>query len=79
MFSATFASEIQHMAISYLKPDYIFVAVGEIGEACKDVTQTVVEVAKFEKKKALLDFLKDMGMILNMLLNIICTIFTICT
>lgn len=70
MFSATFAKEIQHMATSYLKPDYIFVAVGEIGGACKDVVQTVVEVTKYGKKEALLNFLKDMGMMLNMLLSI---------
>lgn len=63
MFSATFASDIQHMATYYLKPDYIFVAVGEIGGACKDVVQTIMEVGKFEKKSALLNLLKEMGMI----------------
>lgn len=63
MFSATFASEIQHMATSYLKPNYIFVAVGEIGGACKDVVQTVLEVSKFGKKDALLSILKDMGIV----------------
>lgn len=66
MFSATFASEIQHMATSYLKSDYIFVAVGEIGGACKDVVQTVLKVTKFEKKTTLLNLLKDMGMFLFM-------------
>ncbi|KAF0767928.1 ATP-dependent RNA helicase vasa-like [Aphis craccivora] len=60
MFSATFASEIQHMATTYLKPDYIFVAVGEIGGACKDVVQTVIEVTKFKKKNTLLDEIKKM-------------------
>lgn len=62
MFSATFASEIQLMATSYLKPDYIFVAVGEIGGACKDVMQSVLQVSKFNKKEALLSLLKDMGL-----------------
>jgi len=65
MFSATFASEIQLMATSYLKSDYIFVAVGEIGGACKDVLQTVKEVTKFKKKNALLDVIKEMGMFIN--------------
>ncbi|XP_060872445.1 ATP-dependent RNA helicase vasa-like [Metopolophium dirhodum] len=60
MFSATFPSEIQLMATTYLKSDYIFVAVGEIGGACKDVVQTVIEVTKFKKKNALLDVIKDM-------------------
>lgn len=64
MFSATFPSEIQHMATNYLKPDYIFVAVGDIGGACKDVEQTIQQVNKFDKKKTLLNLLKEMGMIL---------------
>jgi len=64
MFSATFPSEIQHMATDYLKPDYLFVAVGEIGGACKDVIQILKEVKKFDKKKALLNLLKEMGTIL---------------
>lgn len=63
MFSATFPSEIQHMATNYLKPDYLFVAVGEIGGACKDVFQIIKEVKKFDKKKALFNLLKEMGMI----------------
>lgn len=67
MFSATFASEIQYMAKSYLKPDYIFVAVGEIGGACKDVVQTILQVGKFNKKETLLNLLKEMGMILYLI------------
>lgn len=63
MFSATFPSDVQYMAKSYLKPDYIFVAVGN-GGACKDVEQKIQEVKKFEKKKILLNILKEMGMIL---------------
>lgn len=68
MFSATFASETQSMATAYLKSNYIFVAVGEIGGACKDVIQTLIEVTKFSKKEALFNLLKDMGLcfILNM-------------
>lgn len=61
MFSATFASEVQHMATTYLKPDYLFVAVGEIGGACKDVIQTVLEVAQFDKKMTLYNLLQEMG------------------
>ncbi|VVC25389.1 RNA helicase, DEAD-box type, Q motif,Helicase, C-terminal,ATP-dependent RNA helicase DEAD-box, conserved [Cinara cedri] len=61
MFSATLADEIQILAKSYLKPNYIFVAVGEIGGACKDVVQEIIEVSKFEKKKELLKVLKSLG------------------
>jgi probable ATP-dependent RNA helicase DDX4 len=67
MFSATFESDIQYMAKSYLKPDYIFVAVGEIGGACKDVVQTILQVGKFKKKETLLNLLKEMGMVLYLM------------
>lgn len=70
MFSATFESEIQQMAKSYLKPDYIFVAVGEIGGACKDVVQTVLQVGKFKKKETLHNFLKEMGTVLFLIFYI---------
>lgn len=40
MFSATFPREIQQLAADFMK-DYIFLAVGRVGSASKDVTQTV--------------------------------------
>lgn len=61
MFSATFSSEIQQMAASYLKSDYILVTIDKIGEARKDIVQTVISVTKFKKTEALLNLLKDMG------------------
>lgn len=57
MFSATLPEEVQQIAKSYLKSNYISVAVGEIGEACKDVTQIFVEVTKFNKKNELINLL----------------------
>ncbi|XP_060858584.1 ATP-dependent RNA helicase vasa-like [Metopolophium dirhodum] len=57
MFSATLPIDVQQIAKSYLKPDYISVAVGEIGGACKDVTQTFVEVTKYSKKMELVSLL----------------------
>lgn len=62
MFSATLSSNVQHLAKSYLKTNYIFVAVGEIGGACKDVLQTILKTDKFGKKKKVYEFLKEMGM-----------------
>lgn len=59
MFSATLPTNVQQIAKSYLKSDYISVAVGEIGGACKDVTQTFIEVNKFSKKKALVAMLNE--------------------
>jgi len=59
MFSATLPILVQQIAKSYLKPDYISVAVGEVGGACKDVTQTFIEVNKFSKKNALVAMLNE--------------------
>lgn len=61
MFSATLPEDVQHIAKSYLKPDYISVGVGEVGGACKDVTQQIVLVNKFNKKKELMNMLKTLG------------------
>lgn len=61
MFSATLPESVQEIAKSYLKPHYISVAVGEVGVACKDVTQTFIEVKKFDKKKTLLTLLNESG------------------
>lgn len=41
MFSATFPREIQQLAADFMK-DYIFLAVGRVGSASKDVVQTVM-------------------------------------
>ena len=40
MFSATFPANIQRLASDFLQ-DYIFLTVGRVGSASKDVTQTV--------------------------------------
>lgn len=64
MFSATSPDNIQQLAKSYLKPDYISVAVREIGRTCKDVIQTVIEVRQFEKKKILITLLRETGQFL---------------
>jgi hypothetical protein len=40
MFSATFPREIQKLASDFLR-DYVFLAVGRVGSAAKDITQIV--------------------------------------
>ena len=40
MFSATFPEEVQHLAVEFLE-NYLFLAVGIVGGASSDVTQTV--------------------------------------
>ena len=56
MFSATFPVEIQRLAADFMK-DYVFLAVGRVGAASKDVTQRVVWVDQEDKIDYLLDFL----------------------
>lgn len=58
MFSATFPEEIQRLAGKFLN-NYIFLAVGVVGGACTDVEQRFYEVKKFEKRKKLIEILKD--------------------
>ena len=43
MFSATFPREIQKLAADFLR-DYVFLAVGRVGSAAKDITQVVRKV-----------------------------------
>nr|WAW12296.1 DEAD box helicase 4 [Gambusia holbrooki] len=61
MFSATYPEDIQRMAADFLKPDYLFLAVGIVGGACSDVEQKFVQVTKFSKREQLLDILKITG------------------
>lgn len=56
MFSATFPSNIQRLASDFLN-HYIFLTVGRVGSASKDVTQTVEYVEENEKMDALMKFL----------------------
>ncbi|KAM5191792.1 putative ATP-dependent RNA helicase DDX4 [Mantella aurantiaca] len=61
MFSATFPTEIQSLARNILKPDYLFVAVGQVGGACSDVEQQIIEVEEFGKKDKLMEILQGIG------------------
>ena len=56
MFSATFPVEIQCLAKDFMK-DYIFVTIGRVGSASKDVTQRIDEVHPNDKYDYLLDHL----------------------
>jgi len=57
MFSATFPVEIQRLAADFMK-DYIFVAVGRVGAASKDVTQRIEWVEQNDKMDYVIDFLQ---------------------
>lgn len=57
MFSATFPDEIQRLAGRFLRDDYVFVTVGQVGGACADVMQTIHEITRFTKRDKLLELL----------------------
>ena len=56
MFSATFPVEIQRLAADFMK-DYVFLAVGRVGAASKDVTQRIEWVDNHDKVAFVVDFL----------------------
>lgn len=56
LFSATFPANIQRLASDFLR-DYIFLTVGRVGSASKDVTQTVEFVENNDKIDTLMRFL----------------------
>ncbi|CAG97833.1 DEAD/DEAH box helicase [Kluyveromyces lactis] len=56
MFSATFPSEIQHLASDFLK-DYVFLSVGRVGSTSENITQKILYVEDFDKNDTLLDLL----------------------
>ncbi|CDW58312.1 vasa protein [Trichuris trichiura] len=53
MFSATFPPAIQSIAKEFLKSDFIFQIVGNLGGANKDITQEVLPVTMAEKQAKL--------------------------
>ncbi|CAL9729948.1 ATP-dependent RNA helicase Ded1p [Monosporozyma unispora] len=56
MFSATFPTDIQHLARDFLN-DYIFLSVGRVGSTSENITQKILYVEDMDKKSALLDLL----------------------
>lgn len=65
LFSATFPTEIQRLASDFLQ-DYIFLTVGRVGSASKDVKQSVEYVEQHDKTDFLVHFLNQVqeGLIL---------------
>lgn len=56
MFSATFPSQIQRLASDFMR-DYVFLTVGRVGSASKDVKQTAEYVEEQDKLESLMRFL----------------------
>ncbi|XP_072564015.1 probable ATP-dependent RNA helicase DDX4 isoform X10 [Paramormyrops kingsleyae] len=61
MFSATFPDDIQKLAADFFKVDYLFLAVGQVGGACSDVEQNLIQVSQFSKRGQLLELLNTTG------------------
>ncbi|NXL87803.1 DDX4 helicase, partial [Alectura lathami] len=61
MFSATFPEEVQRLAGEFLKTDYLFVVVGNVGGACSDVQQNILLISQYSKREKLLEILHSIG------------------
>ncbi|XP_064414215.1 probable ATP-dependent RNA helicase DDX4 isoform X3 [Latimeria chalumnae] len=61
MFSATFPDEIQRLAADFLKQDYLFLVVGQVGGACSDVQQNILQVTQYSKRDKLVEILQSIG------------------
>ncbi|KAL4617626.1 putative ATP-dependent RNA helicase DDX4 [Arapaima gigas] len=61
MFSATYPEDIQKLAAEFLKVDYLFLTVGQVGGACSDVEQHVIMVSQYSKRDQLLEILTTTG------------------
>ncbi|XP_067320702.1 probable ATP-dependent RNA helicase DDX4 isoform X6 [Anolis sagrei] len=49
------------LAGEFLKEDYLFVVVGQVGGACSDVEQTILQVNQYDKRDKLLEILNTIG------------------
>ncbi|KAI5935141.1 putative ATP-dependent RNA helicase DDX4 [Manis javanica] len=61
MFSATFPGEFQRLARKFLKRNYLFVVVGQMGRACVDVQQIILPVGQYSKREKLVGILLTTG------------------
>ncbi|VDP26870.1 unnamed protein product [Heligmosomoides polygyrus] len=62
MFSATFPKQIQTLAQDFLKPNYVFLAVGRVGSTSENIDQQVLLVEEFDKRKMLMNILTREGL-----------------
>lgn len=58
LLSATLPDSIQHLGKFYLNKDYIFLAVGIVSSASKDIKQTFYLVNKSEKRELITNILR---------------------
>jgi len=58
MLSATLPDPIQHLASCYLNKNYLFLVVGIVNSASKDIKQHFVQVNKYKKRLHLVNLLQ---------------------
>jgi len=58
MFSATYPDEVQKMAFEFMT-NYLFLAVGIVGGAASDISQSFLKVPQYEKREKLMDIVRD--------------------
>lgn len=68
MLSATLPDSIQQLAKFYLNANYLFLVVGIVSSASKDIKQHFHLVNKYKKRKCLIDILKK-GLILFIIIT----------
>lgn len=59
MFSATFPKEIQRLARSFLKKDYVYLTVGRVGAAAETVEQNFLHIEEMDKMRELVNVLSN--------------------
>lgn len=59
MVSATLPDSIQQLATLYLNKNYLFLTVGLVSSASKDIQQKFHLVPRFKKRKLLFDILSQ--------------------
>jgi probable ATP-dependent RNA helicase DDX4 len=52
---------LSRLAGDFLKSSYLFVAVGQVGGACRDVQQTILQVGQYSKREKLVEILRNIG------------------
>merc|ERR1712037_202402 len=50
---------IQKMAFEFLSDDYLFLGIGRVGGACKDVAQKFEQVEQYDKREKLLNIIRE--------------------
>lgn len=56
-----FFSPFYRLAGDFLKTEYLFVVVGQVGGACSDVQQSVLQVSQYDKRNKLVEILQSIG------------------